>query len=230
VRSRDEVLAVVSHDLRNHLGVVVFAAAQLARRAGAAELAALGPLVGQIRRAASGMERIMSDLLDVTRIESGRLMIELTDVDAAEVVREAIDIFAVLADRQGFALRATLDELAGVRLSCDRGRVVQVLSNLLGNALKFVPPGRGIEVGGYRAGREAVIFVRDEGPGLRPNDLPHLFDRYWQAEQKHAKRGIGLGLTIVKGIVEGHGGRVWAESPPGQGATFSFSLPLAAGA
>jgi signal transduction histidine kinase len=117
-----------------------------------------------------------------------------------------------------------------VTLSCDRGRVVQVLSNLLGNALKLVPPGRGVEMGGYRAGREAVIFVRDEGPGIPPESLPHLFDRYWQAEREHGKQGLGLGLAIVKGIVEGHGGRLWAESPPGHGATFSFSLPLASAA
>jgi PAS domain S-box-containing protein len=231
VRSRDEVLAVVSHDLRNHLGVVVFAAAQLARRAGSDGLAVVRPLVDHVRRATGGMERIISDLLDVASIENGRLVIEPADADAAEVVREGLALFGVLADHQGVALRAALDALEGVTISCDRARVVQVLSNLLGNALKFVPRGLGVEVGGYPAGREAVIFVRDEGPGIPAESLPHVFDRYWQAERAHGahrKNGIGLGLAIVKGIVEGHGGRLWAESPPGRGATFAFSLPLVA--
>ena len=229
VRVRDDVLAVVSHDLRNHLGVVVFAAAQLAAHANAAAPATVGALAGQIRRAASGMGQLISDLLDVARIETGRLSLDATDQDAAEVVAAATDLFTGLAAEQGIALRASLGELSGVRIRCDRGRIVQVLSNLIGNAVKLVPPRRGIEVGGRLREEDVVVFVRDEGPGLLPANLPHVFDRYWQAERKDAKRGIGLGLAIVKGLVEAHGGRVWVESPLGQGATFSFSLPRVAG-
>src|SRR5262249_32524851 len=118
--------------------------------------------------------------------------------------------------------------LSGVQLRCDRGRIVQVLSNLIGNALKFVPRGRCIEVGGCTQATDVFIYVHDEGPGVRPEHLSRVFDQYWQADTKDAKRGLGLGLAIVKGIVEVHGGRVWVESPPGQGATFTFSLPIIA--
>ncbi len=170
----------------------------------------------------------MSDLLDAARIESGRLTVDATDEDAAAVVGDALDLFTGLAAQRGVELRASLGGLTGVRVRCDRGRVVQVLSNLIGNALKFVPPQRAVEVSGRRSEHEVVVSVRDEGPGLLPESLPRVFDAYWQAEPRDAKRGIGLGLAIVKGIVEAHGGRVWASSPPGQGATFSFSLPLAA--
>ncbi len=127
VRVRDDVLAVVSHDLRNHLGVVVFAAAQLAAHANAAAPATVGALAGQIRRAASGMGQLISDLLDVARIETGRLSLDATDQDAAEVVAAATDLFTGLAAEQGIALRASLGELSGVRIRCDRGRIVQVL-------------------------------------------------------------------------------------------------------
>ncbi len=226
VRARDEVLAVVSHDLRNHLGVVLLAAAQLDSGAGDVGAEKVHALARQIYRASSGMGQIMGDLLDIARIETGRLEVEPTEQDAAEVVGDAIDLFAPLAAERGVDLRTTLDDLVGTRVSCDRGRVAQVLSNLLGNALKFVPPRGAVEVGGRRGERDVVVFVRDEGPGIRPDDLPHVFDRYWQAERKDGKLGLGLGLAIVKGIVDAHDGRVWAESPPGQGATFAFSLPL----
>lgn len=228
VRARDEVLAVVSHDLRNHLGVILLAAAQLGSGTGDVDPACIRGLAGQIRRASSGMGQIMSDLLDVGRIDAGRLVIEPTEQDAGEVVCEAIDLFAALAAERDVELRTTLDGLRGTRLSCDRARVIQVLSNLVGNALKLVPPRGAIEVGGRRGERDVQVFVRDDGPGISPGDLPHLFDRYWQASRRDAKRGIGLGLSIVKGIVEAHGGRVWVESTPGKGATFTFSLPIAA--
>lgn len=230
VRARDDVLAIVSHDLRNHLAVVVLAAAQLTKREEVVGVPAIAEFVRQIGGAASGMQQIIEDLLDVARIEAGQLRVEPADQEIAEVVHGAVDTFAALAAEHGIELRASLGALAGARISCDRSRVVQALSNLIGNALKFVPPGRGVEVGGLRGERDVVVFVKDEGPGLRPEELPHVFERHWQAWRTGAKGGLGLGLAIVKGIVEAHGGRVWAESPPGQGATFSFSLPLAAAA
>jgi PAS domain S-box-containing protein len=228
VRVRDDILAVVSHDLRNPAGVVALAASQLAQRADALDPATVRKLAGRIHRAASGMQQIIGDLLDFSRIEMGRLVVEPSDQSAGEVVAEAIDAFVGLAAQRGVEMRARLEALEGVRLRCDRGRIVQVLSNLIGNALKFVAPGRGVEIGGRADDHDLVVFVRDEGPGISAEHLSHVFDRYWQSDATDARRGLGLGLAIVKGIVEAHGGRAWVESPPGQGATFAFSLPLTA--
>jgi PAS domain S-box-containing protein len=227
VRARDDVLAIVSHDLTNHLAVVMICAEELEKRSQGAEGAATTELARQVGSAACGMRKIIADLLDVARIEAGRLRVEITDHDAAEVVRDAVDTFTALAAARGVELRASLGGLSGVQIACDRPRIYQALSNLLDNALKFVPRGHGVEVGGFRRERDVVVFVKDEGPGIRAEDLPHVFERHWQGGQGAGKGGIGLGLAIVKGIVEAHGRRVWVESTPGQGATFSFSLPLA---
>lgn len=226
VRARDDILAIVSHDLRNPLGVITLASSQLEHRADGADAATICSLAGRIHRAASGMEQIIGDLLDFARIEMGRLVVDSSDQNIADVVGDAVDGFAMLAAQRGVEIRTSLGALAGVHLRCDRRRLLQVLSNLLGNALKFVPRGRGIEVGGDATATEAIVFVRDEGPGIQADHIPHVFDRYWQFDAKDPRRGLGLGLAIVKGVVAAHGGRVWVESPPDEGATFAFALPL----
>lgn len=226
VRARDDILAVVSHDLRNPAGVIALAASELEHCGDTVDATKVRTCAGRIHRAAEGIEQIIGDLLDFSHIEMGRLVVEPSEQSAGDVVAEAIDAFAGLAAQRGIQVRATLDGLAGVRLFCDRGRIVQVLSNLIGNALKFVARGHGIDVGGHATDRDVILHVHDEGPGVRPEHLPHVFDRYWQSDARDARRGLGLGLAIVKGIVDAHGGQVWVESPPGQGATFAFSLPL----
>jgi signal transduction histidine kinase len=136
-------------------------------------------------------------------------------------------MFTAQAAKERIRIRQDAERLrASIR--CDRDRVLQVLTNLIANAIKFVGPGGSVEVGGFLDGLEAVVFVRDEGPGIAAEDLPHVFDQYWQAKGTGAqKKGIGLGLAIAKGIVEAHGGRIWADSTAGRGATFFFSLPMA---
>jgi signal transduction histidine kinase len=111
-------------------------------------------------------------------------------------------------------------------IHCDRGRVLQVFGNLIGNAIKFTPEGGAIKLRAEQRGEEALFSVADTGPGIAPDELPHVFDRYWQAKET-ACLGTGLGLSIAGGLVEAHGGRIWVESTPGQGATFFFTIPMA---
>jgi PAS domain S-box-containing protein len=224
LRLRDRVLAVVSHDLRNPLGVITLSAQRLERTCPdtSADL-------GRIRRAAQRMERIIADLMDVSRFEGGRFAIDVADHDGPSLLEEAGDMFAEVATARGIRLRTTAEDL-GARVRCDRDRILQVLSNLIGNALKFSTPPGEVEIGCTRDGAIAVFFVGDQGPGIRPDDLPRVFDRYWQGEGASTqKKGLGLGLAICKEIVEAHGGRIWVDSAVGRGSRFSFSLPIASG-
>ncbi len=223
-RRKDEFLSFVSHDLRNPLGVITMSVAGLTSR---------GELVPErvlkagerIQRAAEQMAKLIGDLLDVASIEAGRLRIEAAPWDAGVLVGEAVDAITPLAVQKGVWIETKLPEDA-VRVSCDRGRVLQVLGNLIGNAIKFTRDGTTVAVRVEATTEEARITVSDSGPGISSEQLERVFDRFWQAEQ--AKRaGHGLGLYIAKGIVESHGARIGAESMVGQGSTFWFTLPLA---
>lgn len=226
VCARDDTIAVVSHDLRNPVSVISLAAAQLDLRADRLDAASVRTIAARIQRATTNADKIIGDLLDFARIEMGRLVVEPSEENARDVVAEGIDTFAELARHRGVTIRPSLDDIASVRIRCDRARIVQVLSNLIGNAIKFVSAGRGIDVAGVVDGSDLVVSVHDEGPGLRPEQIAHVFDRYWQADPRDGKQGLGLGLAIVKGIVHAHGGRVWADSAAGSGATFAFALPV----
>jgi signal transduction histidine kinase len=165
------------------------------------------------------------DLLDVTRLESGRLSIERERVSVSELVADCARAQMPLAARRSLALSFDVEpDLPDV--SADRNRLLQVFENLVGNAVKFTPPGGSIALGAARAGEEVRFSVSDTGPGISEEYLPHLFDRFWQGTRER-RHGAGLGLAIVKGIVETHGGRVWAESVPERGATFCFTIPIA---
>jgi signal transduction histidine kinase len=224
IQARDEVLRVVSHDLRNPLNTIDMGAAYLLEE-GPRELRdgvfgrTLGTIVNSTRRA----NRMIEDLLDVARIEGGALSIERAPEPVEPIVREALETYRHAADEQGIELELRLDPPLPPVVA-DRDRVLQVLGNLLTNALKFTPAGGRVEVGAAAEGDEIRLWVRDNGPGLDPAHLPHLFDRFWQARRSD-RRGLGLGLAIVKGLVEAHGGRVWVESAPGHGSRFQFTLP-----
>lgn len=223
VRAREEILAVVSHDLRNPLGAIHMAA----------ELLQLEPpsdprvrkQLETIHRSADRMGLLIRDLLDMASIQAGRLAVERRPEAADPLVNEALDTHEPAAREKGVEIIRAC-EVQGERLLCDRDRVLQVFGNLLGNAIKFCGSGDVITVTGEVVGREARFAVSDTGPGIPEEELPHIFRPYWSAE-RHAKKGTGLGLYISKGIVEAHGGRLWAESKPGEGATFYFTLPLA---
>lgn len=218
-RARDDVLAVVSHDLRGPLHAISLACEALREEVTGDALRYLGA----IERASARAERLIADLLEASAIENGALTLAKGSVDAAAIVRQAAADHELLAKETGGKITAHVPDETTI-VSADRDRVLQVLGNLIGNALKHAR-GAPIEISVARVDREAVIAVRDQGPGIADNELPHVFDRYWHGRTK--KGGAGLGLAIAKGIVEAHGGKVAVASKQGEGSEFSFTLPLA---
>jgi signal transduction histidine kinase len=154
-------------------------------------------------------------------MDAGRFAVELRPEPLEEVVEEALALAAPLASSKEIALAATGGPLGG-EIPCDRERVLQVLSNLVGNALAFTPRHGTVSVRLALREREVEVAVADDGPGIAPEDLPHVFERYWKSR---SRRGTGLGLAIARGIVEAHGGRISVESRLGAGSTFTFALP-----
>ena len=224
IAARDHLLSMVSHDLRNPLSVVMMATALL-RAQVPAESTQMRRQLEMIARSADQMTRMIGDLLEVARADAGQLSMVFLPVSAAELVAEGAELLEPLARDRGITL---LVELGGEMpaVHADRSRILQVFSNLGGNAVKFTPQGGTITLRAVVDGDSVCFQVKDTGEGIRGGDLAHLFDRFWQASRTD-RRGIGLGLAIVQGIVLQHGGRVWAESTPGQGSTFYFTLPIA---
>jgi PAS domain S-box-containing protein len=222
-RARDEVLSLVAHDLRNPLGVI---------RNGAELLTDLGleerqrRFMQMILRAADGMNRLINDLLEITRIDAGHLGLDLAPYHVGTLVEEAAAMLHPLAEARQIALEVQLDD-PHTTLVVDNVRIHQVLSNLVGNALKFTPPGGRVSIGCSLLETEVRLSVVDTGPGITPEEIPHIFGRFWQGN-RHDPRGVGLGLAIAKGLVEAHGGRIWVESTVGEGARFYFTVPLEA--
>ena len=227
VRQREEMLAIVSHDLKNPLGAISLSATLLAREATASgsDDKKTRRQIETIQRSASRMEDLIADLLDVGTLQAGRLSIEPRPSDPAEMMREAVESSEPVARAKGIDLR--LEEAPrGVAVLADRRRMAQVFGNLIGNAIKFCRAGERVAVSSRVEGNEMVFEVADTGPGIRSDELAHLFEPYWSAA-RHAKRGTGLGLYIAKGIVEAHRGRISVESEPGKGSRFSFTVPIA---
>jgi signal transduction histidine kinase/DNA-binding NarL/FixJ family response regulator len=223
LRSRDRVLGVVAHDLRNPLSTIAMSA-ELLMEPGLTPEQQVRQL-HVVRRSAERMDRLIQDLLDVARIESDRLYLHLEHRSPATLAREAVELNGALATARGLSMETDIAPDAGP-VKVDRDRILQVLSNLIGNAIKFTPADGRIRVS-LRPDEESVRFgVSDTGPGIEPEHLTQLFQPFWQA-RRGGSDGAGLGLAIAKGIVEAHGGRIWAESTPGRGTTFSFTLPLA---
>lgn len=224
IQLRDDVLGIVAHDLRNPLNLIMMQSALLERRDGGPERRAQKP-VETIRRAASRMNHLIRDLLDITSMEAERLSVETSRLPTAALVADALEAQRPLASAASIDLRLDLardlpDVLA------DRDRMLQVFENLLGNAVKFTGPGGRVTLGAAPREGEILFWVSDTGVGISADDLPRVFDRFWQSKE-NAHRGAGLGLPIVKGIVEAHGGRAWVESAPAKGSTFYFTVPVA---
>ncbi|MCA9626333.1 MAG: response regulator [Myxococcales bacterium] len=220
VRIRDETLAVVSHDLRSPLNALALATDNLVEESDSEDAEDYGEIV---QRSISRMNRLIQDLLDAETMASGRFSVNPEACELAGVIEEIVQIHEPLADAKGLRFDVQRpDELPGVR--ADRHRLVQVLSNLLGNALKFTQSGQ-VELN-IEVEPERVSFqVRDSGPGIPPQHQALLFERFWRADRKSA--GAGLGLAIVRGILLAHGTDIHVESEPGQGASFVFGLQRA---
>jgi signal transduction histidine kinase len=222
--ARAEVLGVVAHDLRNPLSLIVTTTELLQEED--LEPDRRRQILDIAKRAGKQMNRLIEDLLDTVQLESGKLSLDLEDVDVATLFRQVEETFYPLAARRQITL-TMIPPRNGVRVHADSFRVSQVLGNLLGNAIKFTPEGGEVTLRASLEGTEVVFGVRDSGPGIPPDQMQHLFEQFWQA-RRNDKRGVGLGLTIAKGIIDAHGGRIWCESNPGAGSTFSFALPAAA--
>jgi signal transduction histidine kinase len=228
-RARDDLVAIVSHDLRNPIHTINMAASFLLEVAPADDRRVTSRRqLDVIRRSANRANRLINDLLDVARIQAGGLAVEPVPVETASLVQEAMEAATPLATEKKLTIEREVPENLPDVCS-DRDRVLQVFGNLIGNAIKFTPEGGQITIRAESEPRDVKFAVCDTGPGISPEHLPHVFDRYWQAKST-AKLGTGLGLSIAKGIVEAHGGRIWVESEPGQGASFLFTLPSASSA
>jgi PAS domain S-box-containing protein len=222
VAAREQVLGIVAHDLRNPLSNIVLACSTLTDGEHEPE-----PHPKQvISRAAARMNRLIQDLLDVSLVEAGQMKIQPQRLSATILVLDAAEMQRPLASSSGIdvqlAVENGLHDVWG-----DRHRILQVFENLIGNALKFTPTDGRVTVGAARRDLEVMFWVADNGPGIAAENLPHVFDRFWRATTRTGRLGAGLGLPITKGIVEAHGGRIWAESQLGKGSSFFFTLPLA---
>lgn len=218
ILARDQILSVVAHDLRSPLTAISIAASAL--RPG--ESRAGQRAVETIVRSSERMAKMIEDLLDAARIDAGKLTIAPSAHRCDALVAEAVDASRALA--APFEMSSDINA-EGVLAFVDRDRLMQVFSNLIGNALKFSPANGTISVGCDAANGSVRFWVRDDGPGIDPAALPHLFDRFWQGKRGD-RRGVGLGLWICRAIVELHQGRIWAESSPGKGSTFFFTVPV----
>lgn len=223
VRIRDDMLAIVTHDLRTPLSAIMAAAAmQVASAANDDSGRRVRQCAESIQRAAEHMSRLIRDLTDIGQIDTGQFAVERTIQDPSVLVREVIDTLQPTAVQRGIQLRV---DIVGTvpSIEADGDRVVQVLSNLVGNAVKVGASDVTVRLEA-RSG-DVLFTVSDTGPGIRKQDLPHMFDRYWRGKTAANYKGTGLGLPISKQIVEAHGGQIWIESEPGTGSSFFFTLP-----
>jgi heavy metal sensor kinase len=212
----------VSHDLRT----------PLTRLRGTAELAlASPPDLDRYREALADCveesDRVLvmlNTLMDISEAESGTMQLQRETVTLDEIVTRAVDLYRDVAEAKGVALAA--DAATDVAVVADRTRLEQVAANLIDNAVKYTPPGGQVDVEVGREGTNAVLRVRDTGAGIRADELPRIFERLFRGDQSRAERGLGLGLSLVRAIVQAHGGTVSVESEPGHGSVFTVSLPL----
>ena len=222
-QAREEVLGVVAHDLRNPLSLIISSTDLVlnedldrARRTEMLEVAL---------RAGRQMNRLIGDLLDTVRLHAGKLTLDVENIDVSTICQQAEEMYGPLAAKRRVRLTVIAPE-AGTVVRADPLRVSQILGNLVGNAIKFTPENGSVTIRSSNDGAQVRFQVTDTGPGISAGDLEHLFDNFWQA-QRSDHRGVGLGLAIAKSVVEAHGGRIWCESTPGRGSTFSFTLPRA---
>jgi signal transduction histidine kinase len=225
LKMRDEFLAIVSHDLKSPLTSMSLNVELLRTRVAQPESERVNRPLAVLQSSLTKMNRLINDLLDLASIEAGSLSIVRRDHDAGTLLGEAIEMQRLAAGEKAQVLRA-IAPAPGLRVHCDWDRALQVLSNLIGNAIKFTPQGGTITVGAEASGPVVRWWVTDSGPGIAPEHLSHIFSRFWRLNRAD-RRGSGLGLAIAKSLVEAHGGRIWVESRVERGSSFYFTLPRA---
>lgn len=226
LRARDEMLMIVSHDLRNPLHAITLGTS-IARRRIAARTGEPLPELNEVEEIAMQMDSFIQDLLDVTRLDAGHLPIRPAPVCVRDLLETARDRHLILADAEGVEFTVSLPENASTVMA-DRARILQVLANLLGNAIGFTERGGRVRLQTEALKDDVLFVVRDTGAGIPPANISRLFERFWKGGKTNSG-GVGLGLSIVKGIVELHGGSVHVESELGHGSAFSFTLPRVPG-
>lgn len=226
VAARDELLGIVSHDLRNPVNAVKMLAAAILRAVdGSGAPKVVSHHADVMLQAARQMDTLIQDLMDVTAIEAGQMAMNPRPESLADLVNAAIGVLRPAAEHAEVRVRAAIPaDLPDVDVDPDR--IIQVLSNVVGNAVKYTPAGGEVVVGARHEDDVVHVSVRDTGIGIPADDLPLVFDRFWQSKRTN-RSGAGLGLTITRGLVRAHGGRIWIESPPGGGTVVHFTLPLA---
>jgi signal transduction histidine kinase/CheY-like chemotaxis protein len=223
VRSRDDMLSIVSHDLRNPLSTILMSTVLMSRSLPEGEAGArLRKLLERVERPAKRMEALLGDLLDVSAIDSGRLPVEKTDGDLTALVRELREGFELHASKKSIAL--TIEATDALETDFDKKRMIQAISNVVLNAIKYTQPGGHVAVRLFRDAEGVKIEVGDDGPGISPEHLARIFERFFRERSGYNQEGLGLGLFITKGIVDAHGGRIDVESAVGRGSTFTIVL------
>jgi light-regulated signal transduction histidine kinase (bacteriophytochrome) len=225
VRLRDELVAVVSHDLRNPMSIIIMQCGMMQKWASSdttAEHRHIRRALGTIEKATTRMNSLLEDLLDTAKIDGGRYQLSCHPLNVTRLLEEVCGLLVSLTAEKKIELSCTAGP--GLMVSADPERIFQVLSNLVGNAIKFTPEGGQIDIDATSNGVEVLIRVRDTGIGIPAEHLPYIFKRYWSIKEGNPG-GSGLGLYIAQGIVNAHGGNLWAASEPGDGSTFTFSLP-----
>lgn len=228
VRARDDLVAVVSHDFRNLISVIKMATALVLTDAsdeGNHGSRRIRGWIERIRHSSERMEALSHGLLDLAKIEAGRSVVEPVVTEARTLVDEALIVLCPLAEQKAIQIICSVPE--GILARADPERFFQILSNLVGNAIKFTPEGGSIEISADRLDEEVRFIVRDSGPGIPTDQQVHIFDRYWHV-RRAGQTGVGLGLYIARRIVEAHGGRIWVDSEVGRGSSFLFTIPLGA--
>ncbi len=225
VRARDELVAVVSHDLRSPMTIISMLCGMMQKAFssdGPHTSRRITSAIDTMQQASSRMNVLLEDLLDTSKIEAGRYTITPQPLDVSQIFEEALSLLAPLAMDKSVDL--TFHAEPGLKINADPERLFQVLSNLIGNAIKFTPAQGKIGVAAMSNGQDIVFSVRDSGKGIPAEQLPHIFERYWTAKEGNAS-GTGLGLYISQGIIKAHGGQLLAQSKPGEGSEFRFTVP-----
>lgn len=223
--THEEFVAIVSHDLRNPIGAILSSAEILLEDASQVGLSGEArELVELIKRNAETSMRLISDILDMERIAEGKIQLQLSKNQIDDIIKESVESFSHSASSKRILLKHSSSRVRNSIL-CDKDRIAQVLSNLIGNALKFTPAGGSVIVEAQQTESEVLISVSDTGPGIPDDQKIRIFERFAQIGNKQ-RTGLGLGLYLSKMFVESHSGKIWVTSIPGSGSTFWFTLPI----